>query len=1249
MKKYLLLVVMAFGFSVLGIGQILYEDFNYAPPAYIGGNGIAGTSSNNWTTHSVTTGQTTTIDIYTGNLSYPGLSTSSGYKTKLPGTNSTVSRDINRAITSTATVLYYSALINVIDATQLSATTADYFMHFGATAGSSVTIFGARLGIKSVNAAANYRLSILNTSGGTTAFTDFAQDLNFGTTYLVVVKYDRSTVPTTASLWVNPSSIGGAEPTGQVTNTSGTSTFTTFASICMRNSSGTPKAEIDELRVGTTWADVTPTGTIVAPTTQTSNFTFANVLQTQMNVSWTSGNGGNRVVKINTTNTFTAPADGSNPTANTVYGGSGEQVIYNGSGSTVPMVTGLSTATTYYFQAWEYNGTGTGTVFCTAVGANNPLSQATAASATAPVISSPTATTITATSAILGGNITADGGSAITERGTVWSTTTPVTIADNKLAEGLLTTGIFTHLRTGLPVNTLIHYAAYATNSVGTTLSPEATFTTLLGEPTNQASSFTATSPTFSSVVNTWLDNDGAQPATGFLILANTTGTFTDPVDGVQPTSDPNLGDGSGLVYVLHGLQTFTWSGLVSSTHYYFAIYAYTNTGTNINYKLVGAPAADVITAPFVNPVAAWTFDATPVAPGTPTSVAANFGDQSGTAMVYADGTNGSSTWITTVANNELTSFSGTIINDPREGPSTLAGFSYSAVAGSALSANGKCMVFKFSMSALQDAVLSFATRGTATGFTSQQWAWSTDNVTYTNFGGNTAENTGNFVLRTLDLTAITQLNGAPSVYLRITFNGATTASGNNRLDNVVIHASAATSLPPSVTTTAATLVQSTSATLNGTVNANNQSTAVSFEYGIDNLYGTTVAGVPVTVTGGSITSVSAALTGLAFNTTYHFRVNGTNGSGTSHGADEAFTTTCPTPDDAGQISGPATVCANGTQYQYSVPAITNATSYTWSFPTGAAIVAGDGTYAVTVTFAPGTLSGDVSVFGSNICGDGNASNPYAVTVSQPFAVSVSIDASANPVTAGSTVTFTATPTNGGVTPQYQWNVNSSNVTGATNPTYAYIPVNNDAVYCVLTSSETCTTGNPATSATITMVVNSGVPADLSVTGTVSSLMCYNATSTITVAGNSTSFEVLSGGSATMIAGVNIKYEPGTIVHAGGYMRGYIALNGPYCTPGKSVEIPSGKDEAGLSLMDNAFKIYPNPTSGIFTIEQRSALATGQVKVEVLGTLGGKILSTEFQGLRKQELSIKGNPPGIYFVKVSAGEKVQTVKIILTN
>ena len=58
MKKYLILFVIAFGLSILGFGQVLYEDFNYTVPGNIGGNGNAGSTSNNWTTHSVTTGQT---------------------------------------------------------------------------------------------------------------------------------------------------------------------------------------------------------------------------------------------------------------------------------------------------------------------------------------------------------------------------------------------------------------------------------------------------------------------------------------------------------------------------------------------------------------------------------------------------------------------------------------------------------------------------------------------------------------------------------------------------------------------------------------------------------------------------------------------------------------------------------------------------------------------------------------------------------------------------------------------------------------------------------------------------------------------------------------------------------------------------------------------------------------------------------------------------------------------------------------
>lgn len=256
LASFLLVFVMASA----GWGQaILYEDFNYTAGDNIGGNtNTTGGPVNNWYTHS--NNKVGTINVIAGSLSYTGLQTSTGNKILLPGDNTNVPRDVNRAFTSTATVVYFSILLSVVDNTQLG-TSGDYFMSFGATSGTAVTSLGARLGIKSANAGANYRLAIQNISGGTPTYTDFATDLVFGTTYLVVVKYDRSASPTVASLWVNPSSLGGSEPGGQVTNNSGTGTFAAFASICLRNSSGTPKAHIDEIRTGTAWADVTPGGT----------------------------------------------------------------------------------------------------------------------------------------------------------------------------------------------------------------------------------------------------------------------------------------------------------------------------------------------------------------------------------------------------------------------------------------------------------------------------------------------------------------------------------------------------------------------------------------------------------------------------------------------------------------------------------------------------------------------------------------------------------------------------------------------------------------------------------------------------------------------------------------------------------------------------------------------------------------------------------------------------------------------------
>ena len=94
----------------------------------------------------------------------------------------------------------------------------------------------------------------------------------------------------------------------------------------------------------------------------------------------------------------------------------------------------------------------------------------------------------------------------------------------------------------------------------------------------------------------------------------------------------------------------------------------------------------------------------------------------------------------------------------------------------------------------------------------------------------------------------------------------------------------------PTVITDAATDITSSGATLNGTINANGGSTAVTFEYGTTTAYGT-VAALQSPVSGVSATSVSKVLTDLISNTTYHYRVVGVNESGTTTGQDQTFAT----------------------------------------------------------------------------------------------------------------------------------------------------------------------------------------------------------------------------------------------------------------------------------------------------------------------------------------------------------------------
>jgi hypothetical protein len=95
---------------------------------------------------------------------------------------------------------------------------------------------------------------------------------------------------------------------------------------------------------------------------------------------------------------------------------------------------------------------------------------------------------------------------------------------------------------------------------------------------------------------------------------------------------------------------------------------------------------------------------------------------------------------------------------------------------------------------------------------------------------------------------------------------------------------------------------------------------------------------------------------------------------------------------------------------------------------------------------------------------------------------SVSITASSNNICSGTSVTFTATPTNGGAGPNYQWKLNSTNV-GTNSTTYTNSGLtNDDIVSCVMTSNASCVSPTTATSNSVTMVVT-----NTSVGGTASS------------------------------------------------------------------------------------------------------------------------------------------------------------------
>ena len=319
---------------------------------------------------------------------------------------------------------------------------------------------------------------------------------------------------------------------------------------------------------------------------------------------------------------------------------------------------------------------------------------------------------------------------------------------------------------------------------------------------------------------------------------------------------------------------------------------------------------------------------------------------------------------------------------------------------------------------------------------------------------------------------------------------------------------------------------------------------------------------------------------------------------------------------------------------------------------TSVVVTANGGTapYTGTGTFTAGAGVHAYYITDANFC---SASTTITITEPAVVTVSVAIVPSTNPVFSGTSVTFTAAPVNGGSSPFYQWYVNASMVSGATDVTYTFVPGNGDLVTCMLTSNALCAANNPATSNQVTMIVNL-IPSITNVSGNIinGQSECYNATQTIMVGGTNGSFNVNNGGSAIMIAGMTILYHPGTVVEAGGYLHGYIAPGGPWCGAKSAsvvATVEEGDAKAPFAIESSSFFVYPNPSQGDFIIEQRGSETYRNIRIDIYGMQGNKVYSTQNQGNRTTKCNLEGNSAGLYYIQVNADGKISYLKLVVTR
>jgi hypothetical protein len=361
-----------------------------------------------------------------------------------------------------------------------------------------------------------------------------------------------------------------------------------------------------------------------------------------------------------------------------------------------------------------------------------------------------------------------------------------------------------------------------------------------------------------------------------------------------------------------------------------------------------------------------------------------------------------------------------------------------------------------------------------------------------------------------------------------------------------------------------------------------------------------------ICVDGGGTIYATAAFTGTA-----DFDPSPSVFNLTSQGGTDIFVlklTQCTvTPLQPGAINGSTSACSGSSQ-TYSVPAVTGATSYTWTLPPG---WTGTSTTS-SITATAGITGGNITVVAVNGCGT-SPTQTLSVTVSPgPSATITAVGATS--FCQGGSVTLVAT-TGTGLT--YQWKLNGNNITGATSASYT---ANASGAYTLVVTSSSCSATSTATNVTVNPLP----------------------TPTITQAGNLLTAPAGFAAyqwykNSTLIPGATLSTY--TALSSGSYH--VIVTNANNCSgQSNTIGLTVGIDDVSNSLVH----IYPNPNEGEFYIDH--SRQAGVPDVRAFNVLGQEVpVETTKQGQGKLKISIANRLTGVYYLQLTFPAEVINTSI----